>query len=218
MKKINLIRWDRQLEDGWLIRDVQAYIKELKKKIYQDLETDKAIKADPYDNVARLRICEKIEKFIAKRGGDGKGYRVSRVMGNKVNNKQRRYKQMNSVTLLGRLTKDVEPKESSIMLSMATNEGYDKEKKEPRVWFVNVFAFSVNEALIPYLQKGREVLVRNAVVSNVKTKDGSYSTFVRVYGGNGNIQLLGSKPKGEELKVEKPESSASDEKTDEIPY
>jgi len=119
---------------------------------------------------------------------------------------------MNCLILAGRLTRDAEPMEKSIMLSVATNEGYDKELKKPRVHFVNVFAIKVSEGLIPYLRKGKELLIRNSVVSNVKTKDG-YKTFVRVYAGNGNIQLLGSKPK-----ADGPGSDVSKEKTDELPY
>ena len=108
---------------------------------------------------------------------------------------------MNSLTVVGRLTKDAEAKEKSVRLSIASNEGYDKEAQKPRVHFVDVYAVNVNEKLVPYLQKGKELLVRNATVSNRKTDNG-YRTFVFVYAGNGNIQLLGGKPKTEKPKVE----------------
>jgi len=45
---------------------VLDYIARRKKEIGAMLETDKAIGADPYDNVARLKEVEKIEKIIRK--------------------------------------------------------------------------------------------------------------------------------------------------------
>jgi hypothetical protein len=183
------------------MEEILAYIGALKKQIYQALETDKAIKADPYDNVARLKICEKIERFIIKtKGGDEYDCRVNRVgklYWVKKLKKETGGRQMNNVTLIGRLTKDAGSVGSSIRLSVATNEGYDKEAKKPRVHFVDIYASNVHEDLSPYLKKGMKILIRNAVVSNRRTKDGSYRTFVSVYGGNGNIHLLGLKPKGE---------------------
>jgi len=47
-------------------KTILDYIKKLKKDIYKGIEVDKAIDADTYDNIARLKICEKIEKFILK--------------------------------------------------------------------------------------------------------------------------------------------------------
>lgn len=38
----------------------------LKEKIWKDIELDHKIKADPYDNVARAKICEKVEKLYLK--------------------------------------------------------------------------------------------------------------------------------------------------------
>ena len=110
---------------------------------------------------------------------------------------------MNSLTLVGRLTRDAgnSRTEKSIKLSVATNEGYDKKKGKPIVHFVDVYVNKVNEKLLPYLTKGREILIRNAVVSNREGNDGSYRTLVFLYGGNGNIQLLGSKPKAENPKA-----------------
>ena len=67
MKKELSERIERKaLAGGSGLKSVLDYIDSLKKKIYEDLDTDRAIKADPYDNVARLKVCEKIEKFILK--------------------------------------------------------------------------------------------------------------------------------------------------------
>jgi len=41
-------------------------IDSMKKKIIEDIQLDHKIRADPYDNVARLKICEKIEKIYLK--------------------------------------------------------------------------------------------------------------------------------------------------------
>jgi len=38
----------------------------LEEKIIEDINTDNAIDADPYDNVARLKTCEKIEKIYLR--------------------------------------------------------------------------------------------------------------------------------------------------------
>lgn len=46
------------------MKEVMNYIRELKIEINKSLQVDYEIKADPYDNIARLKICEKIEKFI----------------------------------------------------------------------------------------------------------------------------------------------------------
>lgn len=46
------------------MKEVLNYIRELKIEINKSLQVDYEIKADPYDNIARLKICEKIEKFI----------------------------------------------------------------------------------------------------------------------------------------------------------
>lgn len=46
------------------MKEVLKYINQLKKEINKRLAIDYSIKADPYDNIARMKICEKIEKFI----------------------------------------------------------------------------------------------------------------------------------------------------------
>lgn len=48
------------------MKEVLNYIRELKREINKSLQVDYEIKADPYDNIARLKVCEKIEKFIKK--------------------------------------------------------------------------------------------------------------------------------------------------------
>ena len=48
--------------------NILDYIAQRKKEINKMLAIDKAIKADPYDNIARLKEVEKIEKIILKGG------------------------------------------------------------------------------------------------------------------------------------------------------
>ena len=49
-----------------ILEKIQAHIVKRKQEIYEMLRIDKAIKADTYDNVARLREVQKIEKLLRK--------------------------------------------------------------------------------------------------------------------------------------------------------
>lgn len=44
--------------------EISAYLAQRKREILEMLEIDKRIKADPYDDVARLREVEAMEKII----------------------------------------------------------------------------------------------------------------------------------------------------------
>jgi len=46
------------------IKEILSYINKSKMEIIKSIKVDKAIDADNYDNVARLKVCEKIEKYI----------------------------------------------------------------------------------------------------------------------------------------------------------
>lgn len=51
------------------MKEVMKYIKTLKKEIYRGIRLDNAINEDNYENVGKLKLCEKIEKFILKNNG-----------------------------------------------------------------------------------------------------------------------------------------------------
>ena len=50
-----------------IIVQLQNYIRKRKAEIWSMIEIDHEIKADPYDDVARVREVEKIEKIIKNR-------------------------------------------------------------------------------------------------------------------------------------------------------
>ena len=110
---------------------------------------------------------------------------------------------LNSVNLVGNLTKDPkffeqEDKSFIAKFSIATEYGYDAEKKENRVEFVPITAFGVSAAFMPYLKMGRKVSVIGRVGNDSYTdKEGKkvYNTTVKV--SNGSLKLVDS-PKKEE--------------------
>lgn len=111
---------------------------------------------------------------------------------------------MNSVSLVGNLTRDPayfaqDDKSFVAKFDIATEVGYDTEKKEQRVEFVPITAFGIGEAFKPYLKKGRKVSVIGRVGTDSYEKDGNkiYATTVKVF--NGQLRLIDS-PKKEELK------------------
>ncbi len=109
---------------------------------------------------------------------------------------------MNRVSLLGRLTKDPNAFDSAngkiAKFNIATKVGYDVEKKEDRIEFVPVTAFGLQESFLQHLKKGRMVSIDGRISTDQYEKDGNqvYTTTVKVH--NGGLQLVGSKPKGEE--------------------
>jgi len=48
--------------------ELKRYVKERIEKIYRDLELDKKIGADTYDNIGRLNEVLAIEKILTKEG------------------------------------------------------------------------------------------------------------------------------------------------------
>lgn len=54
------------------MNELLSYIQELKSKINRDIQVDHEIDCDNYENVARLKICEKIERFIIKQKNEGR--------------------------------------------------------------------------------------------------------------------------------------------------
>ena len=116
---------------------------------------------------------------------------------------------MNTVSLVGRLTRDphlIESKNGKIAkFDLATKVGYDSENKKDRVEFVPITAFGLADAFLEHLKKGRMVSLFGRVGQDRFEKDGStqYVTSVKVQGAT--VQLLDSKnrasaeePAGEE--------------------
>jgi single-strand DNA-binding protein len=111
---------------------------------------------------------------------------------------------MNNVSLVGNLTRDPaffiqEDKAYVAKFDIATEVGYDAEKKEQRVEFVPITAFGISEAFKPHLKKGRKVSINGRVGTDAYDKNGEkvYATTVKVF--NGSLRLIDS-PKKEENK------------------
>jgi len=51
-----------------MVLEILDYIAQRKKEILRMLEIDRTIGADPYDDVARLKELEKVEKILRKKG------------------------------------------------------------------------------------------------------------------------------------------------------
>lgn len=110
---------------------------------------------------------------------------------------------MNSVNLVGNLTRDPaffeQEKGFIAKFDIATEVGYDTEKKEQRVEFVPITAFNISESFKAHLKKGRKVSVTGRVGTDTYEKEGQkiYATTVKVQ--NGSLRLVDS-PKKEESK------------------
>lgn len=109
---------------------------------------------------------------------------------------------MNSVNLVGNLTRDPaffaqEEKGFIAKFDIATEVGYDQEKKEQRVEFVPITAFGIAESFKEYLKKGRKVSVIGRVGTDAYEKDGQkvYATTVKV--NSGQLRLVDSPKKAE---------------------
>jgi len=110
---------------------------------------------------------------------------------------------MNNVSLVGNLTRDPHyfPQDDKTFVAkfdIATEVGYDAEKKEQRVEFVPVTAFSVSEKFKDHLKKGRKVSVVGRVGTDTYEKDGQkvYACTVKAF--NGSIRLVDSPKKATE--------------------
>jgi len=55
-----------------VILEVLSYITQRKEQILRMLKIDKKIGADPYDDVARLKELERVEKIIKQKSKKGK--------------------------------------------------------------------------------------------------------------------------------------------------
>ena len=109
---------------------------------------------------------------------------------------------MNNVSLVGNLTRDPaffkqDGGDYVAKFDIATDVGYDAEKKESRVEFVPITAFSISESFKNYLKKGRKVSIQGRVGTDSYEKEGQkvYATTVKVF--NGNLRLVDSQKKEE---------------------
>lgn len=109
---------------------------------------------------------------------------------------------MNSVNLCGNLTRDpvyFEQADKTFIakFDIATEVGYDAEKKEQRVEFVPITAFGMGEGFKAHLKKGRKVTVSGRVGTDSYEKDGNkiYTTTVKAF--SSSVRLVDS-PKKEE--------------------
>lgn len=107
---------------------------------------------------------------------------------------------MNSVNLVGNLTRDPAffdqgDKGFIAKFDIATEIGYDAEKKEQRVEFVPVTAFGIAATFKEYLKKGRKVSVMGRVGTDSYEKEGQkvYATTVKV--NSGMLRLVDSPKK-----------------------
>ena len=113
---------------------------------------------------------------------------------------------MNTVSLVGNLTRDPHffPKQEdgkttfTAKFDIATEVGYDTEKKEQRVEFVPITAFGISEAFKAHLTKGRKVSVTGRVGTDSYQKDGNTVYATTVKAGNGSVRLIDSPKQQEE--------------------
>ncbi|HBD69152.1 MAG TPA: single-stranded DNA-binding protein [Treponema sp.] len=105
---------------------------------------------------------------------------------------------LNSVTIVGRLTRDVDMRYSQsgsaiASLSIAVN----RSRKEGDQWISEANFFDVSffgksaEALRPYLTKGKQIAVQGALKQDRWEKDGQKFSKVQIVASN--IQLLGGR-------------------------
>lgn len=101
---------------------------------------------------------------------------------------------INSVALVGRLTRDAEIRYTSAgtavsKLSIANNTGYGDKKQ---VNFFNLVLWGKTaESLNQYLKKGKQIAVRGELRQNKWEQDGQTRSTVEI--NVSDIQLLGSK-------------------------
>lgn len=106
---------------------------------------------------------------------------------------------MNSVNLVGRLTRDPELKEGTTSVarfSVAIDRGKDKDGEDRGTDFPNIVVFGKQaENCEKYLGKGRQVAIQGRIQTGSYEKDGKkiYTTDVVA----DRVEFLGSKPEGD---------------------
>ena len=108
---------------------------------------------------------------------------------------------INSVIIVGRLTRDVELKymnngNAVASMSIAVN----RSKKEGDQWVSEAHFFDVSyfgkgaEAVKPYLTKGKQIAIQGSLRQNRWEKDGQKQSRISIVADN--VQLLGGKSDG----------------------
>ena len=137
---------------------------------------------------------------------------------------------MNSVQLLGRLTKEVDLKYGAsgtayCKFTLAVNRAFKKDETD----FINCTAFGkAAETIAEYVRKGDQFAVTGRIQVDVYEKDGEkrYSTGVMVDGftfiskakGEGNSNAGSSKPEKEKPAVNQGAPNIEFEDDDEFPF
>ena len=130
-------------------------------------------------------------------------------------------KDMNSVNLVGRLTKDIEKHVTSsgftigkISLANNTSEKYDGEWSDKPNFFDLILLGKTAESLAQYLVKGKQIAVCGELQQDRWTdKEGKNRSKVTVKVNT--IQLLGGKS---DAKKQAPKQDVLDDYEDDIPF
>lgn len=127
---------------------------------------------------------------------------------------------VNSVTVVGRLTRDAELRHTSggmalCRFSIASN--YTRKQGDQYVEEVNYFDVVMfgryAEAIHQYLTKGQQVVVSGEARQNRWEKDGQKRSKIEFIGNT--VQLVGGRSSGESRQQS---SSPSDEFSDDVPF
>lgn len=128
---------------------------------------------------------------------------------------------MNSVTLIGRLTKDPDVREAGnttvAKFSLAIDRGKKSDGSDAGADFPSITCFGKTAELVgKYLAKGRQVGIQGRIQTGSYEKDGHrvYTTEVVA----DRIEFLGSKPEGRAEEVEEPLTMFSKIDDDAIPF
>jgi len=92
---------------------------------------------------------------------------------------------MNHATLLGRITRDLEPKTTStttiLNFSLAVDRKYHKPGEEKEADFINCVAFKTTaENIAKYFHKGSRILVNGHIQTRKWEKDGTKQTSTEI--------------------------------------
>lgn len=128
---------------------------------------------------------------------------------------------MNRVNLLGRITKDIELKETESNIkytrfSIAVNRNYKNEDGEYDTDFFNIIAWRKTAELISeYFSKGSRIAISGKLQQNKYTdKDGAERTSVEIVAED--IDFIDKKGEKEENNVEETQEKEEDPMSDEV--
>ena len=133
---------------------------------------------------------------------------------------------INSVILVGRLTRDVAGRDFAYLpngtacatASIAVN----RSRKQGESWVDEVSFFDITifgktaESLRPYLQKGKMIAIQGSLRQDRWEKDGQ--RFSRIHIVAENVQLLGGNPNGNSSASGAQENSATPAPPEDIPF